>query len=159
MTSKSDDGPGALHLVAADLFFGLGAVMLVAVAAVSLGLQEMVARTIADATASPAETRDAAASLAVQVGTAVLLADEQGLHLLENGATALIATDDLWSSDLLADWLADDPLLVIAVSGQDAAFLTYSRAVDLRPDPLATLRLPHECRNLRPTPDGVLCEP
>lgn len=159
MTPRPAETHPALNLVASDLFFGVGAVILVVVAALSLGLKDMVARIVADRTASAEETRLATAALVETSGLKVLLADAQGLHRMQGKTDALIALDDLWQSDQLSDWFAEEPLLIIAASGQETAFLTFSRAAEFHPAPLATLRLTQDCRELRRLGDRFQCQP
>lgn len=156
---RTGPSQGAMNLVASDLFFGLGAVLLVVVAALSLGLRDMVARVAQEMTATPDQTRAAVVALGQVTGEALLLADATGLRHIQDGRETLIPLDDLWQSDLLAGWLAEAPLLVIAPSGQDTAFLTYSRAAALRPEPIPTLRLPQDCRQLIRAVDGFQCQP
>lgn len=159
MTGRPGDSHPALNLVASDLFFGLGAVILVTVAALSLGLKDMVARVITDQSATPDETRAASASLAAQTGQTVLFADAAGLHRMHRGSEALIPLADLWDAPDLPGWLAEEPLVIIAASGQEAAFLTFSRAASAQPAPLQTLRLPGDCAELRATDRGYVCTP
>lgn len=159
MKGRAAKSHAALDLVASDLFLGLGAVMLVVVAALSLGLQDMVTRLLPSQNARPGDTRDAATALTATTGLTVLLADEAGLHHLKAGSGEVIALDDLWKSDRLEVWFAEEPLLIIAPSGQEVAFLTYSRASQSHPAPLLTLRLPHDCRELRQTGPDFQCLP
>ena len=157
MTSRNEDH-GVMNLVASDLFFGLGAVLLVAVAALSLSVQQVVSRAVADRSAAAEDTRVAVAVLAATTGP-ILLADAQGLHRLTADRADLIEPDDLWSAPELAAWLAASPLLVIAPTGQDVAFLTYSRAAGEGLAALPTLRLTKDCRALRQTAQGFACSP
>lgn len=159
MTGKADRSHPALNLVASDLFFGLGAVLLVVVAALSLGLKEIVTQIISDRTAAPDDTRQAVAALVAASDKTVLLADDQGLHRMQGETSTLISLDALWTSDELPDWLADAPLLVIAISGQETAFLTYARAAETHPAPLATLRLTQDCHAIRHVGQDFLCAP
>jgi hypothetical protein len=153
---EGDHGP--LNLVAADLFFGLGAVILVAVAALSLNVRNMLSEVMGSQGAGSQDTLQAAAALSATTGP-ILLADAAGLHRLADGAGSLIALDDLWAAPDLPAWLAETPLLVVAPQGQDAAFLTFSRAAGAGTPPLATLRLTQDCRALRLAAQGIQCEP
>lgn len=148
-----------MDLVASDLFFGLGAVMLVVVAALSLSLREVVTRSLSDLAPDATDTRQAATRLAVETGDTVLLADAEGLHRFGTDKAELSGLDGLWSDPRLATWLAEDPLLVIAPLGQDAAFLTFSRAAELDPDLIVTLRLTQDCRAIRKVAQGYECQP
>lgn len=159
MTSKVDRSHPALNLVASDLFFGLGAVLLVVVAALSLGLKEIVGQITSDRTAAPEDTRQAVAALVTTLDRSVLLADDQGLHLMGGETSTLISLDALWTSDQLPDWLADAPLLIVALSGQDTAFLTFARAAQTHPEPLATLRLTQDCHAISQVGQDFLCQP
>lgn len=159
MTGRPDKTHPALNLVASDLFFGLGAVMLVVVAALSLGLQAMVTRVLADQGARAEDTMTAAASLTARTGLVLLLADGQGLHRLQGGARTSIPLDDLWQSDAPDLWLAEDPILVITPAGQDTAFLTFSRAASSHPGRIRTLRLPQECRDILQDGQDFRCQP
>jgi hypothetical protein len=150
-----DQGP--LNLVASDLFFGLGAIMLVVVAAVSLNLRAVMERVVTSRTPGPEATLRAVKG--IDPGAPVLLADAAGLRRIVGGREELIALDRLWQDPRLEGWLQDDPLLIVAAAGQEAAFLTFSRAASLRPEPIATLRLPGDCRILRQTAEGILCQP
>ena len=129
------------------------------VAALSIGLKDMVARIVADRTASSEETRKAAAAMVETSGLTVLLADSQGLHRMKGETDTLIGLDDLWQSDQLRAWFTEEPLLIIAASGQESAFLTFSRAAEFHPAPVATLRLTQECRELRRLGDSFQCQP
>jgi hypothetical protein len=153
------DGQGRLNLIASDLFFGLGAVILVTVAALSLTLQDVVARAMTDGRALPEDTRRAAAELSLAISRPILFADAEGLHRLAAGRRTTLALDDLWGAPELAGWLEGPPLLVIAPQGQDAAFLTFSRAAGLATAPLPTLRLTQDCRVLLPQAEGLECQP
>jgi|JI10StandDraft_1071094.scaffolds.fasta_scaffold95496_2 hypothetical protein len=159
MIGQTDRSHPALNLVASDLFFGLGAVLLVVVAALSLGLREMVTQIVADRTADPDDTRQAVAALGAAFDGPVLLADDQGLHRMSGQTSALIALDALWTSDQLPDWLAENPLLIVALSGQEVAFLTFARAAETHPAPLATLRLTDDCHAIRQEAQHFLCLP
>lgn len=150
---------GALNLVASDLFFGLGAVILVAVVVLSLNLREVVTRAMADRAATDTDTRQAAADLSAAISAPVLLADAQGLHRLVAGQRTTIPLADLWAAPGLDAWLGEAPLLVIAPQGQDAAFLLFSRAATVAPTPLPTLRLTRDCRALMPFAGGFQCQP
>ena len=158
MTPLPGQGQSALNLVASDLFLGLGAVMLVVVAAVSFGLQDMVAR-IAGPVASTTETRQAVLALSRQTDRPLLLADAQGLHRTRGGTGADIGLDQVWTSPDVPEWLAEDPLLIIAADGQDAGFLVFSRAAQDGLGAVTTLRLPRGCRDLALTPGGIACAP
>ncbi len=159
MTGRTDPSHPALNLVASDLFFGLGAVLLVMVAALSLGLREVVTQIVADRSATPEDTRQAVSTLGAATDGSVLLADDQGLHRIAGQTSELIALDALWTSDQLPDWLGDNPLLIVALSGQDVAFLTFARAAETHPAPLATLRLTEDCHAIRQEAQHFLCLP
>lgn len=159
MTGKADRSHPALNLVASDLFFGLGAVLLVVVAALSLGLQQVVTQIITDRIAAPQDTRDAVAAYGAVSNRPVLLADDQGLHRVAGQTSALIPLDVLWASEHLPAWLDDDPLLIIALSGQETAFLTFARAAETHPAPLATLRLTQDCHAIRNVGQDFECVP
>lgn len=159
MRDRAEPGHATLNLVASDLFFGLGAVILFLVAAISVGLQDIVSQALDDRAAGTEETREAVSALAVDMGAPVLLADAAGLHRLEGATVDLIPLDDLWSSDRLGAWLGGAPLLVVALSGEDTAFLIFSRAATLSADPLVTLRLTQDCHRLRQTGQTFACDP
>lgn len=159
MTGRAGGQHPALNLVASDLFFGLGAVMLVVVAALSLGLQQMVTRLVADRVTDAEDTSSALAALSRTDDVTLLLADAEGLHHIQGGTETSVALDEIWAFPQLSDWLADEPLLVIAPSGQETAFLTFARAAEIHPEPLATLRLTQDCRTFRRSGTGFACQP
>ena len=159
MRYRTVSDKGSMNLVASDLFFGLGAIMLVLLAALSLGLRGIVSQALADRSAKPDEVRQAVAELAAARQAPVLLADSSGLHRLAGNTAALIALDDLWAAEQLSLWLADDPLLVVTASGEDAAFLVFSRAATLSAAPIVTLRLTQNCKSLAQSGETFVCNP
>lgn len=143
----------------ADLFFGLGAIFLIAVVllAPTLGVATGRARAEADATARRlAETRLTRAGTPV----ATLFAGPTGVGA--EGAAQRIALDDIADSPRLAALLAEarrsgELLLVVEVGGEEAAFALEPVIAAAGPPSIRQLRLDRGCGFARSPAAASLC--
>ena len=148
MASLHQTDSAARNLVIADLFFGLGAVLLIVIAVISLSVKDMLSDLIATSAPDVQDTERAVQALAM-ARAPVLYATSAGLHRVTANSTEQIGLNDISAAPLLAEWLADTRLLIIDPAGQEAAFLTFARAARSDMAGLNTLRLTSACRSLQ----------
>ena len=149
--------PGATsqNLVISDLFFGLGAVLLIVIAVVSLSVQNMLSGLIATSDPDFKDTEAAVQTLARDSGP-VLFARSGGLQWVTTDGAEMIGVNDFSTEPRLQRWLGDATMLIIDADGQVAAFLTLASAARSGVTALNTLRLAMPCRALRPTDAGQI---
>ena len=144
-------------LVAADIFFGLGAIILIVLALLSLNFQTILSTAAQSDAATRAELRSSATRLSQTQGV-VLLADAQGIQISQDAQSSAIALDAISGLQELTDHLRAGALLIIGPEGREAAFLLQASAARAGIPSHRVVRLPIRCRDFVPsTADTIEC--
>ena len=161
----SDPAPEAAPpLPATDIFLGLAAILLVALALVSANMGDLlrIAHDSARPQANSDATRAAAARLAQAEGRLVMLVRADGVTALgPENALGHVMRDDLPDTTAPARWLAAAPaampLVILGPDAGDSAFLLEAALGRNGAGPVGRVRLTGDCAALVAQPSGFLC--
>lgn len=130
------------NLVISDIFFGLAAILLIVLALMTANLRALIERR------APGETQslEALADLPPSMGTVIFAGAAQVVIFGETDTR--ISLDDVLNDPAVAISLSDDPLVVIAPEGGEAAFLVVARAARLGIPALRLIYLDRHCAHV-----------
>ncbi len=137
-------------LVVSDIFFGLAAILLILLALMSASLQTMLQSTAPE----HADSLEAAQELLAEFPV-ILFLDNAGITTIGENASH-VPLNAILSNERLPSLLAQDPLILIASDGIEAAFLMSALAERLDILALNTARLDKHCSDLSLVQDTTL---
>lgn len=156
MAPGEDHGVVDRNLVTSDIFFGLGAILLIVVALLSLNIKDILT-SIDNRSAISAEELSATLMEYASLQGPVIYAVEAGVLLLEAGEEIEVPLNEVVPSEEVKLWLQRSNLLIVDPNGLEASFLLHSVASSLGMGSVRTMRLPNDCQSISIDADQLVC--